>query len=164
MKHKPKKKRNILAAYCFVVSMLLVGTPVQAASQSQTIMKKSAVWMKICQQASKLTKEQKYAEAELLYKQIICDRVNLDLDLNAQRSDLAQLYAKSGKPEEAETLFKINIRTREQQDGPNGYTLMYPLNEYAGFLATQGRATEASQLKDRVQAIELKAEGKTSRR
>jgi tetratricopeptide (TPR) repeat protein len=138
---------------------------VVAAPDAETlrIQQRSPVWMKWQREATELTDQGKYEEAEKVWKTLIADRAPMAMDLNAERSGLAQTYVKWGKPELAEPLFKINIQHREAEDGPKGNTLFYPLNEYATFLASQGRTDEAKQYKDRADAIEKSGEEEGAR-
>jgi tetratricopeptide (TPR) repeat protein len=145
-----------------VLSILLAtANPMAMAvpdAASLQIQQKSLQWMKWQSQAMRLTDEGKYEQAEKIWKQLIADREQSCLDLNSERSGLALTYLKWGKLDQADALYKINVLQREQLDGPKSYSLMYCLNEYAQFLASQGRADEAKKYKDRADELERTAE------
>ncbi len=116
--------------------------------------KKSMQWMLQTKQASDAEKEGRLDEAEKIYKTIISDRINYHLDLSQERGYLAQIYSKEGKTKDAEALLLINISQRESEDGKKGFTLVYPLNEYADFLEKTGRVEEAKTQRQRANQIE----------
>ena len=108
-------------------------------------------------QVDEAIKSGKLAEAESILKSIISDRVNYNLDLSAERSALARVYALMGKNDQCEALLKINLKTREDQDGMKAYTLQFPLHEYADFLDSVKHQDVAKSLRERANAIELAA-------
>jgi hypothetical protein len=150
-------RRSNLAA---IIALLLSGQSFAGAALAQRDLAfeaKSLQWMKQTRQADEAIKAGKYPEAEGLLKSIIADRINYNLDLSSERGSLAHVYEAMGKNDQAEALYKINLKTREAEDGPKGYTLEYPLNEYAGFLDKVGRKDEAKAIRDRAAAIETAA-------
>lgn len=138
---------------------LLSSACIPAFSESRDLAfeAKSALWMLEYKQYDEALKAGNYDAAEKIVRTIIADRINYNLDLSRERSSLAHIYEQNGKDEQAEALFKINIKTRQGQDGEKGYTLIYPLNEYADFLDKKGRKDEAKSLRDRAEAIEKSA-------
>jgi hypothetical protein len=127
------------------------------AGQDPAFEQKSLQWMKQSRQVEEAIKAGKLSEAETILKSIISDRVNYNLDLSAERSSLARVYEAMGKNDQAEALLKINLKIREQEDGMQGYTLEFPLNQYADFLDKIGRKDESKAMRDRANQIELAA-------
>lgn len=158
-------RHNLLVAsalrYSCVALLALLpaiqASPPVLAERDMAFEQKSMQWMKQTREVDEAIKAGKLKEAESILKSIISDRINYNLDLSAERSSLARVYELMGSHDQAEALYKINLRTREEQDGVKAYTLEFPLNEYADFLEKRGRKGEAVSLRDRANAIELAA-------
>lgn len=143
-----------------LIAMILAGCGLQMAQAEERDLafeKKSMQWMQETKQADDAVKAGKLEDAARIYRTIISDRIQYNLDLSQERSSLAHVYEAMGKNNEAETLYKINIKTREGQDGAQGYTVEFPLNEYADFLDKNGRKDEAKAIRERANAIETAA-------
>jgi hypothetical protein len=140
----------------FLAGRFCAGEPA-CAQRDLAFEHKSMQWMQMTRQVDEAIKTGKLTEAESLLKSIIADRLNYNLDLSAERSSLARVYAAMGRTADCEALLKINLRTREDEDGVQGYTVLFPLNEYADFLDRQGRKPEAALFRNRAYAIELAA-------
>lgn len=137
-----------------LIALSVVSNAIAKEDRDLAFEKKSLLWMQQTKQASDAESSGKLDEAEKIYKTIIADRINYNLDLSQERGYLAKIYAKEGKTKDAESLLRINISQRESEDGKNGFTLVYPLNEYADFLEKTGRGEEAKVQRDRAKKIE----------
>lgn len=150
-----------------LASTLILLAPVSTLTEQQKqdeIQSKSAVWMKLTRQADDYTKKKDYAKAKQVFEQIMSDRAKLGLDLSSERASLAKLYVATGDKQKAEELYKANIADREEAYGDDDFTLVYPLNEYANFLASIGRKKEATALNKRADAIEADSQKPPSKR
>lgn len=137
-----------------LIALCVVTNAIAKEDRDLAFEKKSLLWMQQTKQASEAESSGKLDEAEKIYKTIISDRINYNLDLSQERAYLAKIYAKEGKTKDAESLLRINISQRESEDGKSGFTLVYPLNEYADFLEKTGRVEEAKVQRDRAKKIE----------
>lgn len=159
MKTKYPLARPIMVASVLAINILMLIPARTTAAEYRNLAfeKKSSQWMLQTRDADDAVKAGNLSEAEKIYKTIIADRINYHLDLSSERYALAHLYESQGKNEMAEALYKINLKQREEEDGAKGYTVQFPLNEYANFLDKTGRKDEAKTLRDRANAIELAA-------
>jgi len=151
------KSASILAGLAVLACTQFCTLPPAQAERDLAFEQKSMQWMKQGREIDEAVKANRLDDAERLLKTVISDRVNYNLDLSAERQQLAHVYESMGKNDQAEALYKINLQTREAQDGINGYTVQAPLNDYADFLDKRGRKDDAKVLRDRANAIELAA-------
>jgi tetratricopeptide (TPR) repeat protein len=146
--------------FSILVSLILAISPAFALDsitdqqKMDQIRLKSAIWMKLIRESDDFAKKKDWTQAESRIQQVLSDREKFGLDLASERSSLARLYAKAGQKDKADRMFQLVISQRETAYGDDDFTLVYPLNEYADYLTTTGRAAQAKALKKRAAAIE----------
>jgi hypothetical protein len=151
------KSASIVAGLAVLACAQFFTAPPALADRDLAFEQKSMQWMKQTREIDEAVKANRLEVAERILKTVISDRINYNLDLSSERGQLAHIYESMGKNDQAEALYKINLQTREAQDGINGYTVQSALNDYADFLDKRGRKDEAKVLRDRANAIELAA-------
>jgi tetratricopeptide (TPR) repeat protein len=145
---------NLLAATILILGASIATDPVAEQRKQDQIRLHSAAWMKLIREADDFTQKKQWTNAEQKLQQVLQERQQLGLDLSGEKSALAKLYANAGEKDKAEQFFKEVLKERETAYGDDDYTLIYPLNQYADFLKSVGRNSEATALTKRAEAIE----------
>ncbi len=120
-------------------------------------------WTELNQQAVKLCREGKSAEAINIVEKSVetaentfgPDHPNVAVSLNF----LAELYRSDGKSTEAEPLYKRSLSIVEKALGPDHTDVAAALNNLAEFYGEQGKYAEAEPLYKRALPIYVKALG-----
>jgi tetratricopeptide (TPR) repeat protein len=120
-------------------------------------------WTELNQQAVKLCREGKSAEAINIVEKSVetaensfgPDHPNVAVSLNF----LAELYRSDGKYAEAEPLYKRSLSIIEKTLGPDHTDVAAALNNLAEFYGEQGKYSEAEPLYKRALSIYVKALG-----
>lgn len=128
------------------------------ADQKEQVKLKSAKWAQANQKADALANAKKTAEAEEIYKTILSERKQLNLDLLPAYDKLANFYMTHSRNSDAEHAYKEMLLDREKRSEGNDLDLIFPLNQYAYFLDKIGKKNEAKVLHDRVHAIQKEAD------
>ncbi len=120
-------------------------------------------WNQLNQEAVRLCREGKYAEAikivekslEMAENTFGPDHSNVTVSLNY----LAELYRWQGRNSEAESLYKRSLSIIEKTLGPDHTDVAAALNNLAEFYREQGKYSEAEPLYKRALPIYVKALG-----
>ena len=99
-----------------------------------------------------------YGESDRIYELAMRNMEGLvgrsSVEYAKQLPDLAWLYLKHGKPDKAEYILKQAVKTNETAFGSKSKQHMESLKEYADFLTSANRSSEASLLELQIKKIE----------
>ena len=135
-----------------VVFWCLALWPVSASGQGTP-------WASYTDGGIKAFQQGKHAEAEKFFQAAVKEAEQFgpqDSRLPQSLNNLAALYYKQGQYARAEPVYKRSLGTREKALGPEHPDVAQSLQSYAALLRKTNRATEASGMEARAQAIRAK--------